>query len=115
MLVFLWKLGEKGAAAENGGLSVNVSLSAEHTEPSHVLHSFTASSLQPGDYANQQACTSFSVHGPVPDFHYIFLSVASFHFPRLGSAMAVYCKDFSSFLKMPFSKASFLLFISRGL
>lgn len=69
MLAFLWKLGEKGAVAKNGGVSVNISLSAEHTESPHVLHSFTASSLQPGDYTPQQACTSFSVHGPGPDFH----------------------------------------------
>ncbi|XP_060735598.1 protein TALPID3 isoform X3 [Tachysurus vachellii] len=47
--------GEKGAVPKNGGLSVNVSLSAEHTEPPHALHSFTASTLQPGDYAHQQA------------------------------------------------------------
>ncbi|XP_058254990.1 protein TALPID3 isoform X3 [Hemibagrus wyckioides] len=47
--------GEKGAVAKNGGLSVNVSLSAEHTESPHALHSFTASTLQPGGYAHQQA------------------------------------------------------------
>lgn len=102
MLVFLWQLGEKGAVAKNGGLSVNVSLSAKHTEAPHVLHSFTASSLQPGDYAHQQACTSFSVHGPVPVFHYMFLSVASLNCPRLRNAITVYSKDYSSFLKMIF-------------
>ncbi|GAA6109405.1 protein TALPID3 isoform X1 [Tachysurus ichikawai] len=75
--------GEKGAVSKNGGLSVNVSLSAEHTEPPHALHSFTASTLQPGDYAHQQACTSFSVPGPVPDFQYMFLSVTSLNGPRL--------------------------------
>lgn len=75
VLAFLWKLGEKGAVAKNGGLSVNVSLSAERTESPHALHSFTASTLQPGGYAHQQACTSFSVPGPVPHFQYMFLSV----------------------------------------
>lgn len=80
VLVFLWKLGEKGAVAKNGGLSVNVSLSAEHTKPPHVLQSFTASSLQPGDYAHQQACTPFPVHGHVPDFHDMILSVVSLRF-----------------------------------
>lgn len=88
MLVFLWQLDEKGAVVKNGGLSVNVSLSAEHTEAQHVLHSFTASSLQPGDYAHQQACTSFSVHGSVPVFHSMFLSVASLNFPRLRNAIS---------------------------
>lgn len=77
MLVFLWKLGETDAVAKDGELSVNVSLSAEHTEPPHGLHSFTASSFQPGEYAHQQACTSFSLHGHVPDFHYVILSVSS--------------------------------------
>ncbi|KAF5909662.1 protein TALPID3 isoform X6, partial [Clarias magur] len=46
--------GEKGAVAKNGGLSVNVSLSAEHTDSSHVLHSFNASSLQSGDSTPKQ-------------------------------------------------------------
>ncbi|XP_053093378.1 protein TALPID3 isoform X3 [Pangasianodon hypophthalmus] len=59
--------GEKGAVAKNGGLSVNVSLSAEHTESPHVLHSFTASSLQPGVYTHQQAAeTRPLVHRPTP-------------------------------------------------
>ncbi|XP_060790397.1 protein TALPID3 isoform X2 [Neoarius graeffei] len=56
-----------GAVVKNGGLSVNVSLSAEHTEAQHVLHSFTASSLQPGDYAHQQAAeTPPLLHRPTP-------------------------------------------------
>ncbi|KAI5618986.1 protein TALPID3 [Silurus asotus] len=47
--------GEKGAIGMNGGLPANDSLSAEHTEAPHVFHSFTAPSLQPGDYSHQQA------------------------------------------------------------
>lgn len=81
LLVFLWKLGKKGAVAKNGGLSVNVSLSAKHTKPPHTLHSFTASSLQLEDYAHQQACTSFSVYGTLPDFHskYLFAARSNYH------------------------------------
>ncbi|XP_053488117.1 protein TALPID3 isoform X2 [Ictalurus furcatus] len=60
-------IGEKGAVAKNGGVSVNISLSAEHTESPHVLHSFTASSLQPGDYTPQQAVEIRPlVHRPTP-------------------------------------------------
>ncbi|KAF4084150.1 hypothetical protein AMELA_G00125360 [Ameiurus melas] len=60
-------IGEKGAVAKNGGLSVNISLSAEHTESPHVHHSFTASSLQPGDYTSQQAVEARPlVHRPTP-------------------------------------------------
>lgn len=68
MLPFLWKQGEKGAVAKNGGLYVNVSLSAEHTDSSHVLHSVTASSLQSGDSTPNQACTFFFCSWPCASF-----------------------------------------------
>lgn len=99
MLVFLWKLGEKGAVAKNGGLSVNVSLSPVHTEPPHGLHSFTASSRQEGDFAHQEACTLFSVHVHVPCFSLHSLSVDSLNCFRHRSAITVHCYDYSSFLE----------------
>ncbi|XP_036449445.1 protein TALPID3 isoform X2 [Colossoma macropomum] len=62
--------GERGAVAEDSGLSVNFRPSEEHTETLHVLHSFAASSLQPGDSAHQQAAetaeTPQMVHRPAP-------------------------------------------------
>ncbi|XP_017555335.1 protein TALPID3 isoform X2 [Pygocentrus nattereri] len=62
--------GERGAVAEDSGLSVNFRPSEEHTVTPHVLHSFAASSLQPGDSAHQQAAetaeTPQMTHRPAP-------------------------------------------------
>ncbi|KAL7873156.1 hypothetical protein AOLI_G00122270 [Acnodon oligacanthus] len=62
--------GERGAVAEESGLSVNFRKSEEHTMTQNILHSFAASSLQPGESALQQAAetakTPQMAHRPAP-------------------------------------------------